>query len=108
MKGSHACRPHSGRSGETTPRQDLKLRLANSQPFELQWKSQVANNRVILKTVLNRVLEFGTRIYWPHKALLLMRAIPLAWLPCHRQNVFTWQHPRRMLFSDEFNFTPFR
>ena len=116
MTGSIADQPMSGLPLVTTECQDwsiclLHLRACFRTAVQTVLETPgTQNNRIHSKTVRNRLKDYGLTAHRPYAGPPLTprrRAVRMNWLQ-HRQNHFTRQRWRQVLFSDESRFTLFR
>ena len=115
--GRVADRPRSGRPRVTSQRQDRAIRLAHLRNRHLTATETAVNTvgshnrRIHLKTVRNRLREFGLRARRPNVGLPLnraRRARRMPWVTAQAHRRFSVRQWRRVFFTDESRFTLFR
>ena len=115
--GRVADRPRSGRPRVTSQCQDRAIRLAHLRNRQLTAMETAENmvgshiRRIHPKTVRNRLCQFGLRACRPNVGLPLnwaCRARRMAWVTAQAPRHFPMRQWKRVFFTDESRFTPFR
>ena len=115
--GRVADRPRSGRPRVMSQRQDRAIRLSHLCNRHLTATETEVNTvgshnrRIHLKTIRNRLRQFGLQACCPNVGLPLNRAhhtCRMAWVTAQAPRRFPMRQWRRVFFTDESRFTLFR